>query len=139
MLLSGGLFALFMAGCWLYCLTDAALTPSDEYTGWTKRTWIIVIAATFVAGALAWLLSRRQWRASRRPPAAIDHLTLLSLDDADVTWYPQGQAPNAAEVALARHPAGRSRTPGRQVPIGPDDDPEFLEQLARRIRGGPAE
>ena len=69
MLLSGVLFILFLAGCWLYCLTDAALTP--------------------------------------------------------------------AVAALARHPASqakRAADPARAVPLGPDDDPEFLRQLSDRIR-----
>ncbi len=41
MLLSGVLFVLFLAGCWLYCLTDAALTPAEEFPGWRKRTWLL--------------------------------------------------------------------------------------------------
>ena len=59
MLLSGVLFVLFLAGCWLYCLTDAALTPAVEYRGLSKSTWICIISATFIAGALAWLIARR--------------------------------------------------------------------------------
>jgi hypothetical protein len=46
-------------------------------------------------------------------------------------------APDAADAAVARHPAGRFRKTrdGRPIPIGPDDDPEFLRQLDSRIRG----
>ena len=62
MLLSGVLFVLFLAGCWLYCLTDAALTPAEEFPGWRKRTWLVVIAVTLIAGAIAWLIARRNWR-----------------------------------------------------------------------------
>src|SRR6266700_3966979 len=36
MLLSGTLFALFMMGFWLYCLTDAILTPTAECRGMAK-------------------------------------------------------------------------------------------------------
>jgi hypothetical protein len=42
-----------------------------------------------------------------------------------------------AEAALARHPASQARRatgPGQAVPLGPDDDPEFLRQLSERIR-----
>ena len=49
MLLSGVLFVLFLAGCWLYCLTDAALTPAVEYRGLSKSTWICIISAMNVA------------------------------------------------------------------------------------------
>jgi hypothetical protein len=60
---------------------------------------------------------------------------------------PTGQA---AEAAFRRHPAGRGLTmdaeltavaqqpglPGAwQHPCGPDDDPEFLSELDRLIRG----
>lgn len=53
----------------------------------------------------------------------------------------------AAEAAIRRHPAGRSRfasagTPGwageapaAPRPAGPDDDPEFISALERLIRG----
>ena len=41
MLLSGVLFVLFLAGCWVYCLTDAALTPTEAFPGWRKRTWVV--------------------------------------------------------------------------------------------------
>jgi hypothetical protein len=44
-----------------------------------------------------------------------------------------------ASEALARHPATRSRLADpsfRALPIGPDDDPEFLQMLADRIRDG---
>jgi hypothetical protein len=37
MFLSGVLFVLFLAGCWLYCLTDAALTPAAEFRRFHKR------------------------------------------------------------------------------------------------------
>ncbi len=33
MLLAGALFALFMTGFWLYCLTDAIVTPAAECRG----------------------------------------------------------------------------------------------------------
>jgi hypothetical protein len=58
---------------------------------------------------------------------------------------------DAAE-ALRRHPAGRARAldlgdfadPAAEAaaalsarPLGPDDDPAFLQELDRRIHGGP--
>jgi hypothetical protein len=115
MFLSGVLFVLFLAGCWLYCLTDAALTPAAEFPGLRKGVWVTAIAATFILGALAWVIVRYVYR----PARSIDALL-------------------AAEVALARHPASRARqadSPVRALPIGPDDDPEFLHRLAERIRG----
>jgi len=137
MLLAGVLFVLFLAGCWLYCLTDAALTPAEAFPGWRKRTWILVIAATPVAGAIAWLIARGHWRANHWSSADTTHLMIIDRSGGNILWYPfpptEGMA-SAADAALSRHPAGRSRT-GRTVPIGPDDDPEFLRQLAARIHG----
>ena len=158
MLLSGALFVLFLAGCWLYCLTDAALTPGAEYRGLPKAAWIGIIAATFIVGAIAWLVARRAARAQAWAAAYVGRATLVDPADTDPTWYPHWVAADvaeaaeaadsaqateaadsaeAAEAAVARHPAGRSRKTqgGRPIPMGPDDDPEFLRQLDSRIRG----
>jgi hypothetical protein len=140
MLLPGVLFVLFLAGCWLYCLTDAALTPAAEYRGLSKSAWIGIIVATFIAGAIAWLIARRSWRTrSWRTNQASRALLVISPGDNDFTWYPHW---TPADDAIARHPAGRSRDSVRgdgTAPKGPDDDPEFLRVLDRRIRGTSAD
>jgi hypothetical protein len=141
MLLSGVLFVLFLAGCWLYCLTDAALTPVEEFPGWQKRTWLVVITVTLIAGAIAWLIARRHWRADQWPHAAT-HLMIIDRDNANVVWFSPWTTEGAADAAPARHPAGRSKRPedsGWVAPKGPDDDPEFLRQLAERIHGTPTD
>lgn len=139
MFLSGVLFVLFLAGCWLYCLTDAALTPARSFHGLSKRGWLIIIGATFIVGAIAWIISRRPWRVSHWALTSAGHPAFAGYDDGNILWYPPRSAATAeAEAAaLARHPASRSRNAhnhGETVPIGPDDDPEFLAQLAERIR-----
>ena len=129
MLLSGALFALFMMGFWLYCLTDAILTPAGECRGMPKPAWMAVISVTFIAGAVAWLIVRGPVRgpaASRTPAPHPD-------DPAD-RYFRSGRWTDADD-AVARHPAGRARTSGGVVPKGPDDDPEFLRALERAIRG----
>ena len=141
MLLSGVLFVLFLAGCWLYCLTDAALTPAEEFPGWQKRTWLVVITVTLIAGAIAWLIARRHWRADQWPLAAT-HLMIIDRNSANVVWFSPRTTEGAADAAQARHPAGRTMRPGRSgwvAPKGPDDDPEFLRQLAERIHGTPTD
>jgi hypothetical protein len=132
MLLSGALFTLFMMGFWVYCLTDAILTPAAECRGLRKQTWIAVISVTFIAGAVAWLIVRRPARDSSVPL-----LHLPRRDGAD-----SGPSPRKADPAeaLARHPAGRARTtaaPKAKAPRGPDDDAEFLLALDRAIRRNP--
>ncbi len=58
MLLLGALFALFIAGFWLYCLIDVALTPRNECRGLPKAAWVVIVAGTFAVGAVAWLAVR---------------------------------------------------------------------------------
>jgi hypothetical protein len=128
MLLSEVLFVLFLAGFWLYCLTDAVLTPAVP--GWPKRAWVAFIATTFIIGAIAWVIARRRARARYWRRAASSR---LAFRDAD--WPPLAPA---AAAAIARHPATRSvqgERPAWVVPKGPDDDPEFLSHLDRLIRG----
>lgn len=135
------LFVLFLVGYWLYCLTDAALTPAAEFRGLPKSGWITLIAATFMLGALAWVIARACLRTTRWSRASYGHLALAGRGRPAVRRHPhQPVSTDASQVteALSRHPAGRSKDQGRPVravPIGPDDDPEFLRQLAERIRG----
>ena len=130
MLLSGALLALFLTGFWLYCLTDAILTPAAECRGLRKQGWVAVIAVTFAAGALAWLVVRRP---GREDTAAVP-LLRSDLDLVDADTLP-GQAWTKADDAVARHPAGRAKV--ADVPKGPDDDQDFLSALDRAIRRNP--
>jgi hypothetical protein len=133
MLLAGVLFVLFLAGCWIYCLTDAALTPAAEFRGLSKSAWIYIIAATFVVGAFAWLIARRSWRTKSWVTAQTGPGRVAGADFSRYsTW-------TAEDIAIARHPAGRSRRAPGDVPKGPDDDEEFLRQLDHRIRGTSAD
>jgi hypothetical protein len=134
MFLSGVLFILILAGCWLLCLTDVATAPAAAFPGLSKRTWVAIVAATFILGAAAWYLTRPRRRARRWPQHLASHVTLGPDDGAN--WY-QSRPLTAAE-ALARHPASQARRAAGEVhavPLGPDDDPEFLRQLSERIKG----
>jgi hypothetical protein len=136
MLLASALFALFLGGFWLYCLTDAILTPASECRGMPKPAWIAVIAATFIGGAIAWLIVRQPVRAASQPGA----LSRWDLDDLGDDGFPGSHHWTDEDDAVARHPAGRARAAewlGDQArqPKGPDDDPDFLRALDRAIRG----
>jgi hypothetical protein len=157
MLLSGVLFILFLAGCWLYCLADAALMPAEAFPGWRKRTWIVVISVTLIAGAIAWMIARRNWRSQHWRSADAANLMIIDRSGPNVVWYPHPptepsnpsnpSAPTdpahpteiAADAALSRHPSGRRGRSGGTAANGPDDDPEFLRQLAQRIHGSPTD
>ena len=130
MVLSGALFVLFLAGCWLLCLTDAATTPAAEFPGLSKRGWIAIITVTFIAGAIAWYLTSRRRRLRAWPQMLTSHSTYGNYDGAGVYLG----KPMTAEAALAGCLARRAEDPTRAEPVGPDDDPEFLHELSERIR-----
>ena len=129
MLLSGALFALFMMGFWLYCLTDAILTPAGEFRGMPKPAWLAVITVTFIGGAVAWLIVREPLCSPASSFASPPHR-----DNPGARYFRRGRWTDADD-AVARHPAGRARTSATTLPMGPDDDPEFLRALDRAIRG----
>ncbi|HZR51140.1 MAG TPA: hypothetical protein VFB06_16690 [Streptosporangiaceae bacterium] len=95
-----------------------------------KPAWIAVIAATFIGGAVAWLIVRQPVRgAAARLNSGSRWDIDDALDDDSFRW-------TDADDAVARHPAGRSRgAEGSRIPKGPDDDPDFLRVLDRVIRG----
>ena len=135
MLPLGVLVVLFAVGFWAYCLIDAIMTPQDELRSLTTTRWALLITVLPVVGAIAWLLAGRpdpSWRSPMMP----QHLA--------------GTPRLGPQEAIRRHPAGRAMElgPDGQLadwcdypagyvvrPIGPDDDPEFLGELERRLRG----
>jgi hypothetical protein len=131
MLLAGVLFGLVTVGFVVPCLIDVAVTPAYDLRRLTKSAWVLIIVFSSVFGAAAWVAFGRPDR--RR--------TMLSP-------YLEGAPSIGQQEALRRHPAGRAMDPridprlgysalrAGEVPrpMGPDDDPEFLQELARRIR-----
>jgi Phospholipase_D-nuclease N-terminal len=132
MLLVGVLFGLVTVGFVVPCLIDVAVTPASDLRRLTKSAWVLIIVCFSVFGAAAWLAAGRpDWR--RRPM---------------LPRYLEGAPSISRQEALRRHPAGRAMDPSIDArldqpgvrageiprPLGPDDDPEFLEELTRRIR-----
>lgn len=110
MALLGGIVTLLTLGVWLYGLFDVLTTPDDECRGMPKLLWIIVVALFFLIGALAWfLLGRPRARVGGGTPSG---------------WSGLG--------TTAPPPQARPRT---RPPRGPDDDPDFLKDIDRRMRG----
>jgi hypothetical protein len=135
MLLSGALFALFMTGFWLYCLTDAVLTPAAECRGLPKPAWVVIIIVTFIGGAIAWLIIRRPARSSSARPRTPTSPWEPDRPDDEGSFLSERWTD--ADDAVARHPAGRGRITNVALatPKGPDDDLDFLRMLDRAIRG----
>lgn len=83
----------------------------------------LLVLALALGATLAWLVTGRALRQPR-------HYSMPGLD---------------AQAALRRHPAGRAlwadedgppTADAFSGPLGPDDDPDFIEHLERQIRGG---
>jgi hypothetical protein len=125
MVLACVLFALVTVGIVIPCVIDAATSPPWAVRTLARRDWLLVIVVCSIFGCAAWLIAGRPRRAPLRRAAV------------------GGIGP---EEAFRRHPAGRALDPEiysalhpdmvdyRPGPVGPDDDPEFLMELERRIR-----
>jgi hypothetical protein len=139
MLLAVILFGLVTVGFVVPCLIDVAVTPASDLRSLTKPAWLLIVVFLSAFGAAAWLAVGRPDRLGRTVPPG----------------YLAGAPSIGQQEALRRHPAGRAMDPSVDPvlsralqagevpyrPMGPDDDEEFLEELARRIRygGGEAE
>jgi len=128
MWLAGALIILVTVGFVLPCMLDITMTPDSEFTTFSKGTWLLIAGAFWIFGAIGWLIAGRPRR-----------LSILHRSNP----YPAGGYGPAE--AMYRHPAARAAggygepagslgfATARQ-PLGPDDDPEFLMELDRRIR-----
>ncbi len=118
------IFALLTLGFVVPCVIDIASTPERYFDLPTKQTWLMVAIAFWVFGAAAWLLvGRRDVRAER------------VLDTPAALWATGGGLVLGPRAARAG--AGRGWRPGvgtRARFVAPDDNPEFLLELDRRIR-----
>lgn len=128
MWLACALIILLTVGFVLPCMLDVTTTPDSEFITFSKGIWLLIVGAFWVFGAVAWLAVGR--------PRRLGFLRLSSP-------YPSGGYGPAD--ALLRHPAaqaagGYTEPAGgtgfvtARRPLGPDDDPDFLLELDRRIR-----
>ena len=110
MLVLAAVLVLVALGVWLYCLFEVLSTNEGDTRHLPKFAWFIIVLLGFDLGAVAWLvLGRRR-----------------GFVTADVTSWPP-------DFLLSAD--GARREPDAPGPVGPDDDPEFLRQLDRRLRG----
>ncbi|MEV5707652.1 PLD nuclease N-terminal domain-containing protein [Actinoallomurus sp. NPDC052274] len=113
MLVLAVVLVLVALGVWLFCLFEVLSTDEFETRHLPKFAWFLVVLLGFELGAVAWLLFGRRRRYVR----------------AGVTGWP-------SEFLTSRDAGGDEVDPlERRGPLGPDDDPEFLRQLDRRLRG----
>ena len=134
MLLALVLFGLITVGFVVPCLIDVAVTPPGELRRLTRPAWVLLIVFFSAFGATAWLLIGRPDRRPRMLPRYLEDAAFFGPQDA-LRRHPAGRGMDTGiggPSGRTAHPA--SAAPAR--PMGPDDDPEFLEELARRIERG---
>lgn len=136
MLIACALFALFTVGLVVPCLIDIATTPPWLVRRFSRRTWLVVTATLSVAGVAAWLIAGRPRAMHRLPdawPARPSRPGMAMYGPADALHrHPAGRAPGA--ISGDRYAEHSGNTGVGRRPLGPDDDEDFLTELARRIR-----
>jgi hypothetical protein len=110
MLVLAAVLVLVALGIWLYCLFEVLSTNEGEARHLPKFAWFLIVLLGFELGAVAWLVFGRR----------------RGFVTADVTAWPP-------DFLLSSD--GSAGEPAAPAPMGPDDDPEFLRQLDRRLRG----
>jgi hypothetical protein len=109
-----GLIGLVSVVLWVYAFFDALTTPAQEARNLPKVLWLVVIALFMPVGSILWLfLGRPRKPASVLGDASSPAQAAASIDDLD--------------------PSDFDKPSGSPHPLGPDDDPEFLRDLNRRI------
>lgn len=108
----GGIITLFTIVLWVYAFFDALTSPAQEVRNLPKTLWLIFIALFMPVGSVLWLfLGRPRVHAETMPSASSGH-------------------PASTDPV---NPSDIPAPPETQHPRGPDDDPEFLRRLNRRI------
>jgi hypothetical protein len=130
MLLAGVLFGLVTVGFVVPCLIDVAVTPAYDLRSLTKSAWVLIIVFFSVFGAAAWIAVGRPDRRRTTLPRYLAGAPSISQQEA-LRRHPAGRAMDPSIDARLGHAALEAEVPG---PMGPDDDEEFLQELARRIR-----
>ncbi|WP_067171416.1 PLD nuclease N-terminal domain-containing protein [Microtetraspora niveoalba] len=101
------ILGLALLAFWLYCLFDVITTPEGAARNLPKLLWVLIVLFLAAVGGVFWLVLGR----------------------------PRG---GDAVLGGAAPPEGwdetRQRPPHAEAPRGPDDDPEFLRALERRLR-----
>jgi hypothetical protein len=128
MLYVGGAGSLLMFAFTLYCVLDVILSEAVLVRNLPKLTWLLLVLFVPLIGGIAWLVAGRPETAGAAPGSHIS----------------RGRPPGyrySTRGNPVRPPTGRSDVPGPRdrralppAPQGPDDDPEFLRDIAERLR-----
>ena len=130
MLLLCAVFALLTVGFVIPCVIDIAMTPGNHFDVPSKQTWLIVAVAFWVFGAATWLIVGRR---DVRMRAACDEVSegLMFADDGGLWSSPRRTGLRDRPSLLSRERYQMTAPPRF---VAPDDNPDFLLELDRRIR-----
>jgi Phospholipase_D-nuclease N-terminal len=122
----GLLFYIVFYAVGIWVIVDIARTPRERIRMLTKPIWIAVALLLYPIGAVLWLLFGRPRASLRRRGTAArrEHPAYGGRFDVIGPQRPASPSPLRANV----------RADEPTVPRGPDDDPEFLNELAERLR-----
>lgn len=132
MLLLYVVVALITLGLVLPCVLDIAMTPRYDFGLPSKQTWLMVVLLFWVFGAAAWLLVGRKDIRLRQ--------LWFDIAGGRTVWTGQAYRPHPASRAshtdfeFADAIVGRVAGTRPTRFVAPDDDPDFLQELERRIR-----
>jgi hypothetical protein len=131
MLLLCAVFALLTVGFVIPCVIDIAMTPGSHFDVPSKQTWLIVAVAFWVFGAATWLLIGRR---DVRMRAVCDEVSdgLMFSDNGGLWSSPSRTGLRDRSGTRRRERYEMTAAPTRFV--APDDNPDFLLELDRRIR-----
>jgi len=103
------LIGLALLAFWLYCLFDVITTPEEHVRNLPKVLWVLVVVLLITVGGLLWMLLGRPLQQQAHTPGG-----------------------GASGGGYGGGGTGRRQQPSYR---GPEDDPEFLRSLERRLRG----
>ncbi len=132
MLLLCAVFALLTVGFVIPCVIDIAMTPSNHFYVPSKKTWLIVVVVFWAFGAATWLVIGRR---DVRMRAACDEVSdgLLFAEEGGLWSAPNKRTSLRDRSSVRRPERYQLAAPPFQF-VAPDDNPDFLLELDRRIR-----
>jgi hypothetical protein len=131
MLLACAIFALLTVGFVGPCVIDIAMTPSQHFGVPSKKMWLIVAVAFWAFGAVTWLLVGRR---EVRMRGVCDEVSngLLFEEGRGLWTSPSRTTGHRYGSGISQHDDQLATSRVRF--IAPDDNPDFLAELERRIR-----
>lgn len=132
MLLLCAIFALLTVGFVAPCVIDIAMTPSHHFDVPSKRTWLIVATTFWVFGAATWLVTGR--RDVRMRAACHEVSDGLMFSGGGDLWSSRRRGTGLRDRSGVRRRQQQEMATSFRF-VAPDDNPDFLLELDRRIRG----